>query len=467
MQKKNMGRFLIDRWGNLVLFAALLVMPAPVSALDADLYLAGLGLHQETGRNIYLGGIYLEREAPRPASLTEASGTRVMEYRVVARRTSIRSLLGGMLLQSEVATGQPPDQATTDFADAILSAVNTSLYAGDSLKIELSGGDTTIARLNGYELARGDDAGVADYLLMGWVGESGPSTVFRDKLTAGQVDPSLLSTLEANTYSPDREAEVARWVRAEDEPAPAAAAAVVPAAADAGAQTAAVAGAAPAGTTPPTAHEASRDAAPADAAPADAAPADAGLPAASVAAAPAVARPAATGGALTTTAVPPPAAPPPTTSALPAAMTPAPQVAPPQVQLAALVPVPGMLPTTSLEDEIRALGVQEYSRRLSDFHGSLIRLVYGEIRYPKRAVRRSLEGRLELDLTITASGEVVAIAIAQDSGHRLLDEAAVEAAQTAFRDGLPIAVDPVAIAEFGDFASGRFTIPLPVNFRLQ
>ena len=174
-----------------------------------------------------------------------------------------------------------------------------------------------------------------------------------------------------------------------------------------------------------------------------------------------------TGGALTTTAVPPPAAPPPTTSALPAAMTPAPQVAPPQVQLAALVPVPGMLPTTSLEDEIRALGVQEYSRRLSDFHGSLIRLVYGEIRYPKRAVRRSLEGRLELDLTITASGEVVAIAIAQDSGHRLLDEAAVEAAQTAFRDGLPIAVDPVAIAEFGDFASGRFTIPLPVNFRLQ
>ena len=84
----------------LALCAALLSDPAPVRAADADFYLAGLGLHQETGRNIYLGGIYLERRGERPPDLAEADGARIMEYRVVARRTSMRSMLGGMLLSS-------------------------------------------------------------------------------------------------------------------------------------------------------------------------------------------------------------------------------------------------------------------------------------------------------------------------------------------------------------------------------
>ncbi|MDX1732747.1 MAG: TonB family protein, partial [Halioglobus sp.] len=90
-----------------------------------------------------------------------------------------------------------------------------------------------------------------------------------------------------------------------------------------------------------------------------------------------------------------------------------------------------------------------------------------EIRYPKRAVRRNLEGRLELDVTMTAEGEVLSIQVALPSGHGLLDEAALAAARSALEDGLSAELDPVAIAEFGDFASGQLTVPVPVSFQLQ
>ena len=138
------------------------------------------------------------------------------------------------------------------------------------------------------------------------------------------------------------------------------------------------------------------------------------------------------------------------------------------VQVAALaVPTVDMMPANPLEREVEALGIQEYSQRLAAFHTQLVRMVYGEIKYPKRAVRRSLEGRMELDVTLTADGTILNIALASSSGHQMLDEAAMEAAEKAFDNGLRTAVDPVAIAEFGSFETEQLTIPVPVAFLLQ
>jgi TonB family protein len=440
----DMGQTMTNRVATSLLFTALLVVAAPSRAVDSDLYLAGLGLHQETGRNIYLGGIYLEREAPKPQNLTEVNGERIMEYRVIARRTSIRSLLGGMLLQSEVATGNPPDQATADFVDRILSAVSSSLYAGDSLEIRLTTKNRTIAMLNGVELARVSQKSVADYLLMGWVGESGPSTTFRQNITADQVDPSLLSELEATTYSTKRKKEIARWIEpkppaapvAKKAPAKAAVAAVAAATvkldevvSNTGTQTAVTSlsslssvdtGASATGPESGTSDEPAEMVAGEDA------------------------------GQLSTEE---------------AADT-ADQLQP-GMQVASLTPTKEMLPSSNLEREIQALDIQEYSQRLGTFHSQLIRMVYGEIRYPKRAVRRSLEGRIELDVTMTAEGKILDIAVAVGSGHNLLDVAAVEAATKAFKRGLRSSVDPVAIAEFGDFSTQQLTVPVPISFQLQ
>lgn len=438
-----------------LLVTALLVAAAPSQAVEADLYLAGLGLHQETGRDIYLGGIYLEREAPRPAKLSEATGYRVMEYRVVARRTSIRSLLGGMLLQGEVATGNPPGKATADFVDAILSAVRTSLYAGDSLEIRLSARNETIAILNGHELARINDKSVADYLLMGWVGDSGPSTAFRRGITAEQLDPSLLSALEANRYTEQREAEIASWLEQHE-------------------------------TLEETA-EATEDPAQQDDAEMVALSEDAAAPAFEAALTEAPNAEQAEHVEATealrfiqTQVVPlesiipdePELAEIKTTVAARQSVF-SKQTEQPQeqkleyIQVASLVPTPEMLQTSNLEREIQALDIQEYSQRLSEFHSRLVRMVYGEIHYPKRAVRRGLEGRLELDVTLDADGKVLNVTVALPSGHDLLDKAAITAARSAFAQGIPNGIDPVALAEFGDFSSEQLTVPVPVSFLLR
>ena len=112
----------------LVALAAAAAMFAGPNALGAlpGFQLAGLALHQETGRDIYLGGIYLTEPTPRPIEYQAISGPRVMEYRVVARRTSMRSLLGGMLLQSEAATGRTPNASTSGFASHILASTSIS-----------------------------------------------------------------------------------------------------------------------------------------------------------------------------------------------------------------------------------------------------------------------------------------------------------------------------------------------------
>jgi outer membrane biosynthesis protein TonB len=68
---------------------------------------------------------------------------------------------------------------------------------------------------------------------------------------------------------------------------------------------------------------------------------------------------------------------------------------------------------------------------------------------------------------MTADGEILDIAVAVGSGHGLLDEAALDAAQKAFKRGLNTSVDPVALAEFGDFSTQQLTIPVPISFQLQ
>jgi TonB family protein len=383
----------------LILSTALITGTISAATLDSGHDLIGLGLHEETGRKIYLGGIYLPKGTSRPQDLMQLSNPMLMEYRVVARRTSIRSLLGGILLQSEVATGQVPSKATTLFADMVLSNVKTSLYAGDSLVIEATTKGETLAFLNGHRLARVKDGEVAHYLLMGWISENGPTALFRRDLMAAEIDPPMLSFLAATHYPAEREAQVAAWFApVEAEPA-----------------------------APP--------------------------PATSVEAI-----------ALATQNLAPPQVEPVTasTQAADKQITVASPETPEEIQTASLIP---LAQEPQEEEEILSLGVQEYSRRLSEFHNSLVSMVYREIRYPKRAVRRNLQGRLELDLTLQNSGELVDVIVSQSSGHKLLDNAAVTAAQKAFNSGALSSIDAVAIAEFGSDADSM-VIPIPVSFKL-
>lgn len=77
-------------------------------------------------------------------------------------------------------------------------------------------------------------------------------------------------------------------------------------------------------------------------------------------------------------------------------------------------------------------------------------------RYPSRARRLGWEGRVILELAVSARGTVDEVTVATSSGHAVLDRAAAEAArlwrfQPASRDGRPIA----------------HTVRVPVDFALR
>ena len=400
-------------------------MVPPAWAVTSDLQLVGLAVHQETGREIYLGAIHVDKLVPPPEDLMQFHGPKAMEYRVVARRTSIRSLLGSILLQAELASGRSTDEATARFVDAIMASVQGSLYAGDALDIALDGNDETVASLNGHELARSGSGEVFDYLLQGWLGEKGASADFRKTLLAPDIDASLLAAYRAHEASAERVTAIGAWLAPEAQPER---------------DVVAEAGGPVAGTIEKAAE--------------DSAVTRAGAETETLLSAdepvPAVATVAALGGGELIEAV--------------VTEPPAQAAAQDAVRLAAISPQGTRLtPDRTLS---QALSLADYSQRLADFNAMIIRKVYSSIRYPRSAVRRNLQGTLELDLHINADGSLRQAVVARGSGHNTLDAAAIRAAETAFEGVALGGVDEVAVSEYGN-GDGQLTVPVPVSFRLM
>jgi TonB family protein len=447
---------------KLILYPALLAGALAVSAAVPDMRLTGLAMHQETGRNIYLGGIYFDQYVPTPDNLIEASGPKLMEYRVVARRTSIRSLLGGMLLQSELASGNAPDASVTSFVNDLLASVQGSLYSGDSLQILLTEDDQTVAFLNGQELARVDDGRVSDYLLAGWIGEQGPSTAFRNSIGAETVDPDLLALLKTTAYTSEREQQVAGWISTEQEVLIAQTTRVETPEAEP-----AIAAALPAAPTPQAEAPAESPEKKPEAEAAVPQPTIETLLAATGEPSEPVTADREAGAIMATSA-----------AAVATARAREPEVKKPHralektpaapgaeaVQVAALMPDTG-LPAETASDAISALDIQDYSQRLAAFNTQVLKRVYAEIQYPQRAVRRGLQGRVELDVTLQESGELLEITIVQSSGYKILDKAAAKAAGKALASMDSSDLDPVAIAEYGD-ENEALVVPVPIQFML-
>jgi len=133
------------------------------------------------------------------------------------------------------------------------------------------------------------------------------------------------------------------------------------------------------------------------------------------------------------------------------------------VQLASITPTPGLLEELSTAE---SLDIVEYSNRLSQFNTQVLALVTSKLKYPRAAVRRNLQGKLELDLLIAGDGSLLEVEIADSSGHSVLDKSAVRAAQSALKEKGLGDVDPVAVAEYAD-GSGNIIVPVPVNFVLM
>ena len=136
------------------------------------------------------------------------------------------------------------------------------------------------------------------------------------------------------------------------------------------------------------------------------------------------------------------------------------------MQVASLAFLPGAaLTEASTGVDVDTIDIQGYSQRLAAFNTLVLQKVYSQINYPTRAVRRGLEGRVELDVTMGENGQLVEIVVARSSGYKILDRAAVKAADKGLASMDPAHIDPVAIAEFGG-RDEQVVVPVPVQFML-
>ena len=284
---------------------------------------------------------------------------------------------------------------------------------------------------------------------MGWVGARGPSTAFRSSILSTDIDSALLSIYRAHTASNERLAAIHNW----DEPSKA---------------------------TPPTAAAPETTGtittvleAPIELAPLSVATkAPKKTPAttevlAEITLAPAQSVQSSTPETLAATTTLLAKAPP---------FSEAPKLPPTEqaksaepVLLASLTPTREMLlpiekPFTP-ETVTDTINVIDYSQKLSAFNTQVRLIVNSYLRYPKGAVRRSIQGTLELDLEVNKMGDIQDVVVARSSGHSMLDNSAMKAARRAFADTPFPDIGEVPVAEYSENGS-TLIIPIPVSFIL-
>lgn len=382
----------------------------------------GLSVYTETARDIYIGGLRLPVGAVKQ-NLMLSPPPKAMEYRIATRRISSRGFSGTLLLQGELGSGGRAPENVINVLAELKTAIQGSLTQGDRFVIYLDEADRTHFILNGTELLSVDDGAVFDFFFAGWMGD-GSAARFRDGLLAANVNPEIRDRYEALSPSQSRVDTVAAWTTSTDSTVAEGTGIPVPEPVQVAAGTAAAASAAAAG----------------------------GAVAASAAAAE---KPREVASAI--------AAPKPKAKTEPAAS--------PESQPAAATSEPvqvAMADQTTAVNELDAalaqLDDREYQQQLRDYVSQVMRQVYGKVKYPRRAIKHSWEGRVELLAKLDANGELLEVIIDSTSGHVGLDVAA----QSAVERAAPFPeLTAVAREELASDEGGSYIMAIPVTFALE
>ncbi len=384
-----------------------LLWPALISQADPSQPTA-LASYTDTGREIFIAALHLP-PGVAPADLESSTLPAMsMEFRVSARRTSARNLVGLMLLHAEVANDRGPSPQLAILLSDALANVQGGLYRGDALVVESLPSDAVVVRLNGTELARAATTASLEFLLQGWIAPSAPSTAFREALLSAAPDAALRERYAAMPFSPERAEQVAAWMVPDggSETVAESADGLEVSVAAATASSAIVEEIADTRSTLPPVEISSKE------------PVETEVVIAEAQEAESVEEP---------------------------------------IETAQLAAIPAPAPV--------ATDPAHYSRVVQQFNRSLYQRVNAHVQYPRSALKRRLEGRLELNVVFDQTGSLLEVAVAESSGHRQLDEAALDAARNALDSGLGFAVEAPVREEYG-LADTQMSVPVPVQFAL-
>jgi protein TonB len=381
---------------------------------EAALDTRGLAVYTETARDIYIGGLLLPSYSGLD-NLLLSPGPKAMEYRIATRRISGRGFSGMLLLQAELGSGsgsRAPDSVISALT-AVKKNIKGTLIKGDQFVITLSEEGATRFLLNDIELLKIEDAAIFNFFFAGWIGKSS-SALLRNKFLAGSLDPATLTRFESLRPKPERVLLVSSWMTPVTAPEPEPKPELKP--------------------EPNPVPVLPTEAVAKSAAPVTAAP----QAATTVAQLAIPAQPTTEAAAATATEV---------------EATEAEEIesANAETEVAATVDEPAM-------DD------REYQRQLSAYTSGVMVKIFGQVKYPRRAVKKRREGKVDLLLYVDAEGQLLELTMDHSSGHGSLDGAAEKAIHKAapFPE-LTQAVREEFVSEDGN----SYVIPIPITFRLQ
>lgn len=412
-------------------FAVLILFACTMVKAQGALQLTGLAVHTDTARDIYVAGLQTP-DGQLPGDFTSPVGPMIMEYRIATRRISSRGFSGTLLLQAELGSGHRAPEGVIDVLGDLKQRLQGSLLSSDQFEVSLTPAGDTRFLLNGIELLESPGSDVFAYLLQGWVGDSA-SALMRESLLSGELADSTLLRYESLIPLTERVDQVAAWVGDEKE--------VVEEE-----QVAAVTLEEPAVVAEPEPEPVVEQ---------ETANTEAVAAVAAAAAAPAVVQ--------ASTPAPSPAKEQ-ARQVEPQRKAPEPESEP---QPAAPQPVETQVVAANLEDTASAVGElddREYQLQLSEYVRAVMTQVFKNVRYPRRAVKRELQGQVELLAELDQNGDLLGVSLESSSGHEILDEAAIRAVEkaTPFPE-----LSFVAREEFVADSGDNYVMLIPVKFMMN
>lgn len=180
----------------------------------ANTQLNGLALHQELGKEQFIGSLYTSQSATSVSDVLNTSTERTIELRVLANRYSKRRFnrmwVDGMAVNNPSSTLSSQANNIVRFTKLIKGR---KLVAGDRLSITAREGEGTIVSLNSIELGVISDDSFFNLLLKVWIGNVPLSSDFREGLLQGhgKANADLLARFEALQPTSERLEIVRQW----------------------------------------------------------------------------------------------------------------------------------------------------------------------------------------------------------------------------------------------------------------
>jgi periplasmic protein TonB len=201
------------RFNHLFRVLIIFCLSLPCQLVHAEPMLNGIGVHQELGREVFIGALFSESLSNDAETLINTNQPMRMELKIVApdglttRRFS-RMWIEGMAVnsKSDALTAQADNMVKFD------GLFKSRFMVNDFIRFTNLPGKGVDIALNGILIGNIQDNAFFSMLLSTWIGKIPLSSDYRDSLLkVGDVDTGLRSRFDAIAPSSSRITDVKTW----------------------------------------------------------------------------------------------------------------------------------------------------------------------------------------------------------------------------------------------------------------